>query len=106
MPAHQRDEIAENSYRKLIELNPRESAYYYNLGLFFKTRGRFEEGMKSNQTAVSLADEEVDSYEWNLGICATGAGNGAVALDVWKRMGKKLRWVGLGYPKALIPNAR
>ena len=42
MLARQRDEIVENSYRKLTEINPRKSADHYNLGLFFKTRGRFK----------------------------------------------------------------
>ena len=99
MLARQRDEIAETSYRKLTEINPRNSACHYNLGLFLKTRGRFEEGMKSNQTAANLADETVDRYEWNLGICATGAGNGAVALDVWKRMGQEIEMGRFGLPE-------
>ena len=99
MLARQRDEIAEHCYRKLTEINPRKSADHYNLGLFFKTRGRFEEGVKSNQTAANLADEKVDSYEWNLGICATGAGNDAVALDVWKRMGQKIEIGRFGLPE-------
>lgn len=101
MLARQRDDVAEASYRKLIEIDPRNSAYHYNLGLFFKTRGRFEEGMTSNQTAASLSDEVVDSYEWNLGICATGAGSGAVALDVWKRMGQKIEMGRFGLPEGL-----
>jgi len=101
MLARQCDDIAEASYRKLVEINPRNSAYHYNLGLFFKTRGRFEEGMKSNQIAASLVDEAVDSYEWNLGICATGAGNGDVALDVWRRMGQKIEMGQFGLPEGL-----
>ena len=48
MVTRQYDELVESSYRKLTELSPRNSAYHYNLGLFFKTRGKFEEGMKSN----------------------------------------------------------
>ena len=99
MLARQRDEIAEKSHRKLTEITPRNSAYHYNLGLFFKTRGRFEEGMKSNQIAASLADEAIDSYEWNLGICATGAGNAAAALDVWERMGQKIAMGRFGLPE-------
>src|SRR6266702_4240934 len=66
MPARQYDDIAESSYRRLTEISPRKSGSHYNLGLFFKTRGKFEEGMKSNQTAASLADETIDAYEWNL----------------------------------------
>jgi tetratricopeptide (TPR) repeat protein len=99
MLARQHDDIAESSYRKLIEINPRSSAHHYNLGLFFKTRGRFEDGMKSNQTAASLADEVIDPYEWNLGICATGARNGALALEVWKRMGQKIAMGRFGLPE-------
>jgi hypothetical protein len=106
MLARQCDEIAQNSHRKLTEINPRNSAYHFNLGLFFKTRGRFEEGVKSNLTAASLADEGDDSYEWNLGICATGAGNGAVALDVWKRMGQKVEMGRFGLPEGAYPECK
>jgi hypothetical protein len=104
--AREHDDIAESSYRKLIEINPRSSAHHYNLGLFFKTRGKFEEGMKSNQTAASLADEAIDPYEWNLGICATGARNGAVALDVWKRMGQKIEMGRFGLPEGTYPQCK
>jgi len=48
---------------------------------------------------VSLSDEVIDSYEWNLGICATGAGNSAVALEVWKRMGQKIEMGRFGLPE-------
>jgi tetratricopeptide (TPR) repeat protein len=106
MLARQRDDIAESSYRRLIELDPRNSAHHYNLGLFFKTHGRFEEGMNSNQTAANLADKEIDSYEWNLGICATGAGSGAVALDVWKRMGQKIEIGRFGLPEGSYPQCK
>src|SRR5215467_2235604 len=106
MLARQHDDIAERSYRKLIEIDPRSSAHHYNLGLFFKTRGRFEEGMTSNQTAASLADEAIDPYEWNLGICATGARNGAVALDVWKRMGQKIAMGRFGLPEGGYPHCK
>jgi hypothetical protein len=99
MLARQRDAIAESSHRKLTEIDPRSSAYQYNLGLFYKTRGRFAEGVASNQIAARLAEEVVDSIEWNLGICATGAGNGAAALDVWQRMGQKIELGRFGLPE-------
>lgn len=97
--ARQRDTIAEHSLRKLTEINPRKSAHHYNLGLFYKTRGRFAEGATANQAAASLSQEVVDSYEWNLGICATGAGNAEIALDVWKRMGQKIEIGRFGLPE-------
>ena len=99
MLARQHDAIAERSYRKLIDINPQKSAYHYNLGLFYKTRGRFAEGVTANQMAASLADEVEDSCEWNLGICATGAGNAAVALDVWKRLEQKIEMGRFGLPE-------
>jgi hypothetical protein len=100
MLARQYDAVAESSHRKLTEIEPQNSAHHYNLGLFFKTRGRFGEGVVSNQTAASLVDEAVESYEWNLGICATGAGNAALALDIWKRMGLAIEIGRFGLPEA------
>jgi len=99
--ARQRDAIAEASSRKLTEIDPRRAAYRYNLGLFQKTRGRFAEGVTSNQVAISLADQVNESYQWNLAICATGAGNGAVALDVWKRLGHHIEMGRFGLPEGL-----
>ncbi|MDN3276060.1 hypothetical protein QWJ07_17485 [Frankia sp. RB7] len=99
MMARQRDTIAEDSLRKVIEINPRKSAHHYNLGLFYKTRGRFAEGVTANRAAASLSQEVVDSYEWNLGICATGAGDAETALDVWKRMGQKIELGRFGLPE-------
>lgn len=106
MMARQRDETAERSYRKLIELDPQKCSNHYNLGLFLKTRGRFEEGMEANLTAVRLAEEETESYEWNLGICATGAGNGALALDVWKRMDQIIEMGRFGLPEGRYPQCK
>lgn len=71
MVSRQRDLIAEDSYKRLVEIDPENNAHHYNLGLFYKTRGRFKEGVVANQKAASLADEPVESYEWNMGICAT-----------------------------------
>jgi hypothetical protein len=48
MMARQRDEVVEQSCRRLIELNPSSASHHYNLGLFYKTRGRFREGMLAN----------------------------------------------------------
>lgn len=106
MLARQGDELAGKCYRRLIEIDPERGAWHYNLGLFCKTRGRFEEGMASNRTAAGLVEEEVESYEWNLGICATGCGNGAVALDVWKRMGQKIEMGRFGLPEGGYPQCK
>lgn len=106
MLARQRDAVAESSYRKLTELNPGKSAYHYNLGLFYKTRGRFADGVSSNQKAVNLRDEVNEATEWNLGICSTGAGDGATALDVWKRMGQTIEMGRFGLPEGRYPTCK
>lgn len=77
MMARQHDAIAEDSLQRLIEIDPQKSAHHYNLGLFYKTRGRFAEGVAANRAAASLSEEAVDSTEWNLAICATGARDAA-----------------------------
>jgi hypothetical protein len=103
MMGRQHDDIVERSARRLIELEPKVSHHHYNLGLFLKTRGRFREGMLANQTAESLSGERSDACEWNLGICATGAGESAVALEVWKRIGQKIEMGRFGLPDGSYP---
>ncbi|MCC8967182.1 prenyltransferase [Bradyrhizobium sp. Pear76] len=103
MMARQSDAIAEHSLRKLTEIDPQRSAYHYNLGLFYKTRGKFAEGVAANRAAASLSQEVVDSIEWNLGICATGAGNAEIALAVWKRIGQKIGPGRFGLPEGGYP---
>lgn len=84
------DAVSESAYKRLLELEPNSSRHRYNFGLFLKTRGRFVEGMAENKRARELSAEKIDSYEWNFGICSTGAGDGAAALQVWKAMGQNI----------------
>ena len=89
--ARQKDSIAERAYQRLVELEPNNSNAHYGLGLFYKTRGRFAEGMAANQRAIEIAgDGGTNAMQWNLGICATGAGEGEVALDLWRAKGDNL----------------
>lgn len=106
MMARQHDAIAERCYRRLIELAPRDSVPRYNLGLFCKTRGRFAEGLTANQAAARLGDETTEATEWNLGICATGAREGAAALKVWKRMGQVIEMGRFGLPEGTYPQCK
>ncbi len=106
MVSRQRDDLAEQSYKRLVEIAPDNAAHHYNLGLFYKTRGRFKEGVIANQKALSLVDESVESYEWNLGICATGAGDGEVALEVWERIGQKIKPGRFNLPEGGYPQCK
>lgn len=84
------DAVAEVAYRRLVELRGGDSVAYYNLGLFLKTRGRFAEGAEANRQAAERGAAGDESVQWNLGICATGAGQPETALEIWKSMGNKI----------------
>lgn len=106
MMARQHDDLALESYRRLTELEPKFSGHFYGLGLYCKTRGRFAEGIQANQTALSLASDEPESYLWNLGICATGAGEGEIALEIWKKIGCKIEMGRFDLPEGRFPSCK
>lgn len=106
MLARQQDKLAEDSYRRLVELQPKNSSAHYNLGLLYKTRGRFQEGMAANQVAAGLRDKPNEACQWNLGICATGAGQGDVALKIWRELGNKLKMGRFGLPEGGYPQEK
>jgi len=106
MMARQQDEVVERCCRRLIALNPKDSSHHYNFGLFLKTRARFREGMIANQAGEALLDQYLAEYEWNLGICATGAGEGALALQVWKRLGQKIEMGRFELPDGRYPQCK
>ncbi|MGE0326229.1 MAG: prenyltransferase [Polyangiaceae bacterium] len=84
------DDVTERCEKRLVELKPDNWQLHYNLGLFYKTRGRFEEGCAANQEAFDRGGAEDKAVQWNLGICATGARNSERALQVWKSFGHKI----------------
>ncbi len=92
------DAVAESAHQTLIALAPDDWSHQYNLGLFRKNRGRFAEGVAANTRATELGGGDEESVIWNLGICATGAGEGAVALEQWKRVGLELQLGEDGLP--------
>lgn len=94
------DKLAEAAAKRLTELEPESAARHYDLGLFYKTRARFEEGVRANRRALELYDDQADeSALWNLGICATGAGDGETALRAWKQLGLDMTLGDSGLPE-------
>ena len=93
------DDVAEKAYLTLVELKPKSWARQYDLGLFYKTRGRFAEGLAANKAAAKLGGDEDDAVLWNLGICATGAGDGSTALSIWKDMGQRIEMGRFALPE-------
>jgi tetratricopeptide (TPR) repeat protein len=104
--SRQYDDVAEKNYARLVELLPDTPWAHYNQGLFFKTRGRFAEGVEANQKAISLSDEPSENYYWNLGICATGSDQGEIALNIWKEMGQKIELGRFSLPEGGYPSCK
>ena len=93
------DLVAERSERRLVELRRGRWEDLYGLGLFYKTRGRFKDGRDANQQAFDSGGADDDAVQWNLGICATGAGDAETALKVWRSMGNKIAMGRFGLPE-------
>lgn len=106
MMARQHDSVSLDSYRRLVEMYPTNPSNHYCLGLLCKTRGFFKEGLESNRKGLELLEEPLDSYLWNLGICATGAGEGEIALDIWKQLGNKIEMGSFGLPEGRYPSCK
>ena len=106
MVGRQRDEVAAEALRRLVDLDPQDPINHYNYGLFLKTRGRFREGVDANTASARLRSVPDENTEWNLGICATGAAEGHIALDVWKRMGQKIEMGRFGLPEGRYPQCK
>ena len=102
--ARQHDDVAERAYRRLIELAPDSSDAHYGYGLWCKTRARFADGIAANRRAIELHPSGgSEAARWNLGICATGAGDGQTAIEVWRAMGNKLELADSGLPEGGYP---
>lgn len=91
------DALCERIHRQLLALEPDHPAELYDFGLFMKTRGRFAEGVELNQRALAAGNAS-EAVHWNLGICATGAGMGSVAQNVWRTLKMDLALGDAGLP--------
>ncbi len=97
------DEACEAAFDVVMALEPDRWVHHYNLGLFFKVRGRFAEGLDANLRAEALCPERDDAVLWNLGICATGAGRGDIALARWRAIGCDVASGDDGLPVGAFP---
>lgn len=100
------DHLCERAHERLVELRPSNPAYQYDLGLFYKTRGRFSDGLDANLRAAQLGNEEDEATLWNTGICATGARDGATALRIWTSLGQHIEMGRFGLPEGSYPGVK
>ena len=69
-----------------------EAAYWYDLGLCHKYAGRFAQGVEANRRSLRLRSKDEGAL-WNLGICATGAGDQDTAAEAWRGLGIEIERV-------------
>lgn len=80
------DEDALKAYQVALAIDSQRGAWWFHLGLLHKWRGRFREGLEANQRAYARLGAERPIL-WNLAICATAVGEGALAVEAWSKLG-------------------
>jgi len=81
-----RDEEAEASYKKAIELNPTEPKLYSVLGEFYMKRKRMEEARAQFETAANLSPEEAPMFWFNLAATFFNTGELKSAIEPLNRV--------------------
>ena len=97
---------ADTIYRRLRAENAATSATHWNHALLLKHLGRFEDALAALDAYASAGGERDKPFRWNTGICATGAGLGQKALDMWLAEGFKIALGADGMPEGGFPNVQ
>ena len=97
---------AHTALEAALALHPERGAWWFNLGLLHKARHAFREGLAANQRARALLGDE-RAVLWNIAICATAAGEGAIAVEALRAIGHdaKLAPSGMPYVDGLAADA-
>lgn len=92
-----RDEEARESYARALELVPAKGAWWHDLGVLHKWRGRWQEAFDAFLRArARLGDQR--GILWNAAIAATALGEGDVAAGLWRDLGLPVRLSEHGMP--------
>lgn len=84
-PDHDADAL--KAYQLALAIDDARGAWWFQLGLLHKWRGRFREGLEANQRAFARKGAPERATLWNLAICATALGEGKLALEAWQKLG-------------------
>ena len=99
------DSSAMHAFDRTVALDAGNPNHFYNRGLFSKTRGAFEACVLDNQRALELGMEG-DAARWNLGIAASAAGMGELALETFVGLGMKLELSSEGRAEGTFPSCK
>jgi tetratricopeptide (TPR) repeat protein len=92
------DAAAEAAYESALATDPSRSWWRFNLGLLYKNRARFREGLEVyRRVHAEVGDEQ--AVLWNLAICATCEGEGEAARSAWARLGLQTELGDDGLPR-------
>ncbi len=74
------------AFDRAMQCDRSRGDWWFDYGLFHKRRLRFAEALKCTREALRH-EGPTRRVLWNVGICATGAGDGEEALSAWKTLG-------------------
>jgi hypothetical protein len=97
---------ADGMYRRLRAEDPSSSSMHWNHALLLKHLGDFDEALAALEAYASVGGERDKAFRWNTGICATGAGLGQKALEMWLAEGVKITLGADGMPDGEFPNVQ
>jgi tetratricopeptide (TPR) repeat protein len=86
----ERQSEAWEAFERGLALGPGNPEAWYDAGLGHKYAGRFEAGVVACRTALEGMPWHEGAW-WNLGLCASGAGDVASALEAWRHLGLQAR---------------
>ncbi len=78
---------AEELFMQSIDTLPLIGMPWFNLGLIYKSQGRWHEAAACNQRSIDLGTDEQDPAFWNLGIAATALRDWDTARSAWSGYG-------------------
>jgi hypothetical protein len=81
---------AVHAHEQSVATMPNYPGFLYGFALTHKYAGRFTAGVELNRRALRCVGGRDESTPWNLGICATGAGDHDAALEAWLELGLKV----------------
>jgi tetratricopeptide (TPR) repeat protein len=91
------DDDALKAYKLALTIDDSKGGWWFHLGLFYKWRGRFREGLDANQRAYARLGAQRPVL-WNLAVCATALGEGKLALEAWEKLGIRGNLTSSGMP--------
>jgi len=94
-PAHDAD--ARAAYESALATQRDNGHWWFDYGVLHKWRGRFRDGLRCVREARAQLGA-TKPILWNQAICATGAGEGEVALEAWSALGLPARLASGGLP--------